>query len=188
MYRKAFAARFLLVVILGISGCSVGISSSSLTHPTFEESKSMVEASTAAPLIDNLIWPNESKKISSGFGPRHGIFEHGSFHKGVDISAGFVDKVLAAHDGVVIRQDQQMHGFGKLLVIRAERIITLYGHLDDYAVLIGDRVKAGQVIGFVGNTGKATGPHLHFETRIHVEDHLVPVDPMVFFPRIKNGS
>lgn len=95
-------------------------------------------------------------------------FRHRRPHKGTDIALTTGDAVYAAFDGVV-RVALPSHltgGYGNVLVIRhANGLETYYGHLSDYIVESGDLVKAGELIGYGGSTGRSTGPHLHFETR-----------------------
>ncbi len=123
-----------------------------------------------------LIWPLESGKISSHFGLRKK-----RLHAGVDISAPRGTLVRAAADGQVLIARRQ-GAYGKLIIIEhASDRQTVYGHLDSFSVTEGDIVKAGELIGRVGRTGHATGPHLHFETRIA---NGVPRDPLAFLPRI----
>ena len=89
-------------------------------------------------------------------------------HKGVDIGLNTGDAVYAAFDGVV-RVDMTTRysgGYGNVIVIRhVNGLETYYGHLSKYIVKSGDIVKAGELIGYGGSTGRSTGPHLHFETR-----------------------
>ena len=89
-------------------------------------------------------------------------------HKGVDIGLSTGDAVYAAFDGVVrIAMPSRMSGgYGNVIVIRhVNGLETYYGHLSKYIVKAGDIVKAGELIGYGGSTGRSTGPHLHFETR-----------------------
>ena len=89
-------------------------------------------------------------------------------HKGVDISLNTGDAIYAAFDGVVrVAMPTRMSGgYGNVLVIRhVNGLETYYGHLSKYLVESGDIVKAGELIGYGGSTGRSTGPHLHFETR-----------------------
>lgn len=113
--------------------------------------------------------------ITSGFGPRvHPIFGDVRMHKGIDIGAGYGATVWAAADGVVVVAGAQQ-GYGNAVVIdHGGGIATLYGHLSRIAVAVGGRVRAGQTVGAVGNSGYSTGAHLHFEVRAHG----TPVDPM----------
>lgn len=89
-------------------------------------------------------------------------------HKGVDISLTTGDAIYAAFDGVVrIAMPTRMSGgYGNVVVIRhVNGLETYYGHLSKYIVKPGDIVRAGELIGYGGSTGRSTGPHLHFETR-----------------------
>ncbi len=89
-------------------------------------------------------------------------------HKGTDIPLKVGDPVLAAFDGKVriVKSTRQSGGYGNLVVIRhSNGLETYYGHLSKHAVKENDVVKAGDVIGYGGSTGRSTGPHLHFETR-----------------------
>jgi len=90
-------------------------------------------------------------------------------HEGIDFAANPGTPVMAAGDGVVIRRDW-IGGFGNLVELRhANGILTRYGHLQGFAkgISTGDRVRQGEVIGYVGSTGLATGPHLHYEFRVN---------------------
>lgn len=89
-------------------------------------------------------------------------------HKGTDIPLKVGDPVKAAFDGKVrvVKNTRQTGGYGNLIVIRhPSGIETYYGHLSQHLVKENDIVKAGDVIGYGGSTGRSTGPHLHFETR-----------------------
>ena len=89
-------------------------------------------------------------------------------HKGVDIGLNKGDAVYAAFDGVVraALPTRMTGGYGNVLVIRhLNGLETYYGHLSSYIVESGDIVRAGELIGYGGSTGRSTGPHLHFETR-----------------------
>ena len=103
-------------------------------------------------------------------GPVHSKFKFRKRrpHKGVDISLSTGDAVYAAFDGVVrVAMPTRMSGgYGNVLVIRhVNGLETYYGHLSKYIVESGDIVRAGELIGYGGSTGRSTGPHLHFETR-----------------------
>lgn len=89
-------------------------------------------------------------------------------HKGVDIPLRVGDDINAAFDGVVriVKPTRQSGGYGNLVVIRHfNGLETYYGHLKKSLVHCGDTVRAGELIGYAGNTGRSNGPHLHFETR-----------------------
>ncbi|BBM89247.1 hypothetical protein COTS27_00942 [Spirochaetota bacterium] len=127
-------------------------------------------------------WPIERNKgyKTSGFGPRFSPFEEKmEFHQGVDIAAGLNSLVIAAADGYV-EANQVRSGFGKIVILRhAYGYKTLYAHNNSILVTPGTYVKRGQPIAKVGNTGRSTGNHLHFEIRIGNE----PVDPWPYMAK-----
>lgn len=89
-------------------------------------------------------------------------------HKGTDIPLKVGDPVRAAFDGKVrvVKKTRQTGGYGNLVVVRhSNGLETYYGHLSKHAVQENDVVRAGDIIGYGGNTGRSTGPHLHFEVR-----------------------
>lgn len=87
-------------------------------------------------------------------------------HNGVDIDLGIGDPVYAAFDGVVRISKENPGGYGLYVVIRHYNgLETLYGHLSERMVEVNQPVRAGDIIGLGGNTGRSTGPHLHFEVR-----------------------
>ena len=103
-------------------------------------------------------------RILSEFG-----YRNGSMHTGIDIKLEMNDPVYAAFDGMV-RMAQEYGAYGKMVVIRHENgLETVYGHLNSIAVKRNQRVKAGDRLGGGGRTGRATGTHLHFETRFKGE-------------------
>ena len=92
----------------------------------------------------------------------------GHKHQGVDLGVGFGNPIYAAFDGVVrvALPPKLTGGYGNVVVLRhANGLETYYGHLTNYIVAAGDLVRAGEVIGYCGSTGRSSGPHLHFETR-----------------------
>ena len=113
--------------------------------------------------------PVEFSRISSRFGKRkHPILKTWRAHKGVDYAAGRGTPIRATADGKVVHAGKK-GGYGKTVILRhAGRFTTLYAHMNGYAknVRSGSRVKQGQVIGYIGSTGLATGPHLHYEFRL----------------------
>lgn len=122
------------------------------------------------------LWPVEGR-ITGGFGEREDPFNgEGAFHRGIDISTSFGTAVRAPADGVVTFAGEES-GYGRLIQIEhAEGISTRYGHLSAFAVTGGQRVTRGQVIGYVGMSGRSTGPHLHYEVWVHNS----PVNPYKF--------
>ena len=113
--------------------------------------------------------PVEFSRVSSGFGGRiHPIFKNWRAHTGVDLAAPRGTRVMASADGTVVSAGVR-GGYGNAIEIRhGGAITTLYGHLSGFAAGIraGARVRQGDVIGYVGSTGFATGPHLHYEFKI----------------------
>jgi len=113
-----------------------------------------------------LAWPLQGA-INQRYGPTSQtgfINDAYNFHNGIDIDANIGDPIKSAGDGVVkaIGNDGK-YAYGKWVAIDHQNgLITLYGHFSGYAVSVGQKVKAGQVIGYAGNTGFSTGPHLHF--------------------------
>jgi murein DD-endopeptidase MepM/ murein hydrolase activator NlpD len=119
------------------------------------------------------MWPIEGP-VTSSFGEREDPFNgEGAFHSGIDISAPFGSPVRATADGEV--SDASMGaGYGREVVLNhGHDLMTVYGHLSAIAVLPGQHVTRGEVIGYVGQSGRSTGPHLHYEVRVH----NVPVNP-----------
>jgi murein DD-endopeptidase MepM/ murein hydrolase activator NlpD len=119
------------------------------------------------------LWPVEGR-VGSSFGERQDpINGEGAFHSGLDIDAPKGTPVRAAADGNVT--DASMNaGYGREIILdHGHDVLTVYGHLSAMAVVPGQHVIRGQVIGYVGQSGRATGPHLHYEVRVH----NVPVNP-----------
>lgn len=121
--------------------------------------------------------PINGARLTSGFGwRRHPVLGYSKAHKGVDFGAPTGTPILAAGDGEVVRAGWQ-NGFGNIVEIRHDGIwTTAYAHMSRFApgMTPGDRVKQGDVIGFVGSTGRSTGPHLHYEIRQYGQ----AIDPM----------
>jgi murein DD-endopeptidase MepM/ murein hydrolase activator NlpD len=116
--------------------------------------------------------PLEKRLVTSEFGPRHG-----RMHQGIDYAAPIGTPVKAAGVGRVIFVGTKGR-YGKLVIIEhSDGCTTYYAHLSKIYVNHGQRVIGGTRIGTVGKTGNATGPHLHFETRVKGK----PVNPRIFF-------
>ncbi len=120
-----------------------------------------------------LLWPVKGT-VTSKFGRR------GSrMHDGIDINAREGTPVHAAASGEVVYADSRLSGYGKLIIIRhGKNLFTAYGHNQRMLVRKGTKVRAGDVIGRVGHTGRASGPHLHFEVR----QGSTPVNPLAYLP------
>ena len=100
--------------------------------------------------------------VTSNYGPRGRRFHHG-----IDLRVKVGDDIHAAFDGKIRVTGLDPRGYGKYVVIRHDNgLETLYGHLSTFKVVPNQVVKAGDVIGLGGNTGRSTGPHLHFELRL----------------------
>jgi murein DD-endopeptidase MepM/ murein hydrolase activator NlpD len=119
------------------------------------------------------------KGTASGWGFRiHPIYKIKMFHYGMDFTAPVGTKIYATGDGVVKEVESEYGGFGKYVVIdHGFGYETLYGHMSKFNVRVGERVKRGSVIGYVGNSGTSTGPHVHYE----VHRNSVPVNPQNYY-------
>lgn len=122
-------------------------------------------------------WPVYGS-LSSKFGRRRG-----ENHDGIDIAAPKGTQVLASRSGHVIYSGNKISGYGNLVIVRhPDSYATVYAHLSKILVRKGQFVSRGQKIGRVGATGRATGPHLHFEVR----NQSYPTDPLALLPNHSN--
>lgn len=112
--------------------------------------------------------PVDFRRISSRFGRRHHpVLNRSRLHKGVDYAAKRGTPVRATGDGKIIHRARK-GGYGKTVIIRhGGKYSTLYAHLSSYNRKARGKVKQGQIIGYVGTTGRSTGPHLHYEFRLN---------------------
>ncbi len=119
------------------------------------------------------------KRLASGFGYRiDPIYKMTKFHAGLDFSAPQGTPVYASANGTISVAGNLGNGYGNHVVIRhGYGYETLYGHLYKIKARNGQKVKRGEIIGYVGSTGKSTGPHLHYE----VHRNGVKVDPIYYF-------
>jgi len=136
----------------------------------------LVESRTTAGGTPPWQWPL-SGAVSSEFGGRSSPWGRSyEFHPGLDIRAGQGTPVAAAGAGVVVYAGR-MSGYGNMVVVdHCFELKTVYAHLSAIYTDLGQRVLAGDTIGAVGQTGRATGPHLHYEVRVGA----APVDPMCY--------
>lgn len=118
------------------------------------------------------------KQVASGYGTRiDPIYGTARFHAGMDFASNIGTPVYVTGDGVVTLADWKQ-GYGKCIIVdHGFGYQTLYAHLNDYKVRYGQKVTRGEQIGEVGNTGKSTGPHLHYE--VHVRG--VPDNPAKYY-------
>ena len=123
--------------------------------------------------------PLEDAKLTSDYGMRtHPVLRRRMGHKGVDLAAPTGTPIYATADGLVSKAER-FSSYGKFVSIEhGARIQTRYAHMSRIAVSDGARVKKGDLIGYVGSTGRSTGPHLHYEVRIDGEA-VNPVPYMV---------
>lgn len=136
-------------------------------------------------------WPIWEARMTRGFLP-HGTKRRKRPHKGIDLAAPRGTAVMASHEGKVIYTGKGFKGYGKMIMLESPTgWATLYGHLDKIIVSEGMNIKQGEVIGALGNTGRSSGPHLHFEIR-KLDG---PVDPLPLLPagealtnEVDNGS
>jgi len=132
------------------------------------------------------LWPVEGI-VTGSFGERIDPFNgEGAFHTGIDISTPFGTPIIAPADGTV-RAASFINGYGRTIILdHGHGITTLYGHMSAYGTAEGVTVHRGDVIGYVGSSGRSTGSHLHYEVRIHD----TPVNPHKYLRTIwaRSGS
>jgi murein DD-endopeptidase MepM/ murein hydrolase activator NlpD len=135
-----------------------------------EEAAAAAAAAEAA--RPKTVLPVKGARLTSTFGPRWG-----SFHEGIDLAAPMRTPEYAAADGVVLRAGPA-GGYGQAVYILHESgDVTVYGHMVQILVEPGQYVDAGDTIALLGNEGRSTGPHLHFEVRVGGEDGR-KIDPI----------
>lgn len=119
-------------------------------------------------------WPVDRARLSRGFKT-----STRRPHLGIDLAGPRKTPLFSSHGGVVIYTGRDFRGFGKMILIESGTgWATLYAHLDEILVSEGQKVRLGETIGLMGNTGRSTGPHLHFEIR----KDKGPVDPLLYLP------
>ncbi len=130
-----------------------------------------------SPYIDRPV----RERMTSRFGRRyHPLSGRSHVHAGIDFRGKKGAPVLASSTGVV-KSVSRKGAYGKTIIIdHGNKFTTLYGHLSGYAVRAGQWVNLGQTIGYIGRTGRATGPHLHFEVRCH----NVPLNPTKYLGKM----
>lgn len=119
------------------------------------------------------LWPVVGR-ITSSFGERIDPFNgEGAYHRGVDISSSYGTPIIAPADGVVLFADRDS-GYGRMIELdHGHGVMTRFGHLSAFLVASGQSVHRGEIIGYVGDSGRSTGPHLHYEVWMH----NTPVNP-----------
>lgn len=112
--------------------------------------------------LKNFKMPTTSRVVTSNYGRRWG-----RMHKGIDLKVYIGDTIRTAFDGKVTKVKYEPEGYGNYVVIKHKNgLETVYAHLSKQLVIVNQTVKAGTPIGLGGNTGRSTGSHLHFETRL----------------------
>lgn len=137
-----------------------------------------------------LSWPIAGARITQPFGPSQLLLEpplgqYPHFHTGIDLAASSGTPVTAAADGVVVAVAHTSVGYGNYVIVaHGGGIMTMYAHLAETNVRVGDHVARGQKVGREGTSGLSTGPHLHFELR--VKDQVT--NPMPYLPTLKGQT
>ena len=125
----------------------------------------------------SLTWPVDSVRLTQLFASP----SSGGSHQGVDLKGRRGTPIRAAHGGVVVYTGQDYRGYGKMVLVEfSKRWASLYAHLDSISVKEGEKVYRGDVIGRMGDSGRTTGVHLHFELMKNKQ----PVDPLRYLPSI----
>ena len=156
-----------------------------LSWRVYIQSKSFDEVSTLAMNKERMtqcipaIQPLSNKNISAYFGFRSDPFTHRlKMHYGIDFTGSMGTPIHATGDGVVIVAEFSFDGYGKNIVVdHGFGYKTHYAHLSKINVKLGEKVKRGEVIGLLGNTGRSTGPHLHYEVLLR----NAIIDPLNYF-------
>lgn len=138
---------------------------------------------TVAPM--SYVYPVMAPRLSSNYGFRvHPIRRFSHKHKGIDLAAPVGSPIRAIAAGTVVFADPYA-GYGKLVVVQHNKHLTShYAHCDKIKVRPGQKVKAGEIISEVGNSGRSTGPHLHLEIRIDG----IPRNPESFIPGLAEAA
>lgn len=144
----------------------------------YDMAKQKEEMLAAIPAIQPVSNKN-LKRMASGFGNRiHPIYKTRKFHAGMDFTAPVGTEIYATGNGTVVEVKKSRRGWGNHVIIdHGYGYETVYAHMSDFSVRKGQTVKRGEVIGFVGNTGTSTAPHLHYE--VHKNDKAL--NPVNFY-------
>lgn len=165
------------ITLATLAGIVVGV----LAEPSVTNAVPLQSSSTRASLVSptSFVYPLMGPKESSHYGIRqHPIRKTRQHHDGIDLAAPRGAVIRAITDGRVMYADPY-GGYGNLVVIKhAAGLSSHYGHCDAMKVRPGQSIKAGDIIATVGDTGRSTGPHLHFEIR----RQGTPLHPETFLP------
>ena len=144
----------------------------------FEMAKKKEEMLASLPAIQPVA-NKDLTRMASGFGNRiDPHYKVPRFHAGMDFTAPRGTPIYATGDGKVLRADRKSRGYGNhVRISHGYGYVTLYAHMSKMNVKVGQKVKRGDVIGYVGNTGKSKGPHCHYEVRKNDN----PINPVNFY-------
>lgn len=144
----------------------------------FEMAKKKEEMLAALPAIQP-VSNKDLTRMASGYGYRTDpVYKTRKFHAGMDFTAPRGTPIYATGDGKVIQADAANRGYGNHVRIKhGYGYVTLYAHMSKFNCKVGQKVKRGDVIGYVGNTGKSVGPHCHYEVRKNGN----PINPVNFY-------
>lgn len=181
---------FLALLAAAVAGCSTSpvhrserkglLDRMTEAKPDDGRRPSAVESSAIGSSASSLGWPLKDVKVTSNFGRRSK-----GFHEGIDLRAAPGTPVYAAEAGTVLYADKRIRGYGRMIVIsHPGNVATVYAHNSKTLVRKGQKVARGQKIAVSGSTGRATGPHLHFEVR----EGVTAVDPLRFLPSKRLAS
>ncbi|MBZ9711910.1 peptidoglycan DD-metalloendopeptidase family protein [Deinococcus multiflagellatus] len=133
-------------------------------------------ARAAATGSRSLVWPMRNYRLTSRYGERDIDFHREVFHGGIDLAAPYGTPIYAAADGTV--SESGYGDYGLNVYTRSGNSLLIYGHMSRTAVVAGQQVRQGDLLGYIGCTGICTGPHLHFEVRLSGQT----VDPLALLP------
>ncbi|HEY1604084.1 MAG TPA: M23 family metallopeptidase [Allosphingosinicella sp.] len=156
----------------GVGGPYEPVDANSTADPNFralfQSWKKLESLEQGTVAIPSAMPIEQSFNFTSGFGVRTDPFRgRAAMHPGVDLAAPLGTSIYATADGVVDRAEWNNGGYGNMVEIdHGHGIQTRYGHLTRYIVTVGEHVKRGQLIAYMGSTGRSTGSHLHYEVRL----------------------
>lgn len=167
---------------LGLSSCASGRTSRSSDQVYFRvrgsEKIGKIRGRELASIKENTLtwrWPLARNRVTSHFGDRGN--DH---HDGIDLRASIGTPVFAAAEGVVVYAGARIRGYGKMIVLKhASGLSTVYAHNSKLVVSEGGRVRRGQKIALSGNSGRSSGPHVHFEIRRGTK----AINPVALLPK-----
>jgi murein DD-endopeptidase MepM/ murein hydrolase activator NlpD len=172
---KQFRIWLSLLILVSTSACAtrpfrsnrVGLLDKNFESNIGDPSQTGVGASSDFQLPGEWVWPLKNVDVSSHYGHRGR-----KFHQGVDLRAHIGTPVLAAYDGTVVYVGSRIRGYGRMIVIKHDdQFYSVYAHHSKNLVKAGKVVKKGEKIALSGRSGRASGPHLHFEIRRGVESY-----------------